>query len=157
MAASRSKPEARTARSPESFESMRERDHAAEILQSYEMLSWYAIRRCEVCVLLRSIDHSSICLTISQTITQTRMHFQCIVAGFTEEDTKKRRVWIEDFTPHSPKPGQESRSSHKGKDRASLGGEKESAAKSASGGSGSRDRNKSKQNQKSAAIDDDMV
>ena len=36
-------------RSPESFQSLSERNHAAEVLQSYEMLSWYSFSRCEVC------------------------------------------------------------------------------------------------------------
>lgn len=35
-------------RSPESHESLSRRNAAAEILQSYEKLSWYSFQRCEV-------------------------------------------------------------------------------------------------------------
>lgn len=38
----------RKAASPESFDSLRRRNGAAEILQSYEKLSWHAFKRCEV-------------------------------------------------------------------------------------------------------------
>lgn len=36
-------------RSPESFESQQLRDNAAEILESYEKLSWVSFNRHEVC------------------------------------------------------------------------------------------------------------
>lgn len=35
-------------KSPESFQSLNRRNAAAEILQSYEKLSWYSMQRCEV-------------------------------------------------------------------------------------------------------------
>ena len=34
--------------SPEGFESLQRRNQAAEVLQSYETLSWYSFQRCEV-------------------------------------------------------------------------------------------------------------
>ncbi|EME87320.1 uncharacterized protein MYCFIDRAFT_180915 [Pseudocercospora fijiensis CIRAD86] len=55
------------------------------------------------------------------------MHFQCIIAGFTPEDEEKRIYWKEDFTPH---PGHETKSSRKGKERASLGVESSTKARS---------------------------
>ncbi|KAK5119312.1 hypothetical protein LTR85_007668 [Meristemomyces frigidus] len=79
------------------------RNDAAGILQSYEELSWYSFQRCE-------------------SITQTRLHFQNIVAGFTSEDEAEFVDWKEDKSPHSPKPGEEVKASRKGKERASLGG-----------------------------------
>lgn len=36
------------ARSPESYASLHRREAAAEILGSYEKLSWYSFQRCEV-------------------------------------------------------------------------------------------------------------
>jgi hypothetical protein len=39
----------RPARSPESFDSLNERNRAAQILQSYEKLSWISFQRGEVC------------------------------------------------------------------------------------------------------------
>lgn len=47
---------ARPQRTPprtESIESQRRRNEAAEILQSYEQLSWYAYQRCEVRLYIR--------------------------------------------------------------------------------------------------------
>ncbi|KAK5681115.1 hypothetical protein LTS10_006876 [Elasticomyces elasticus] len=85
--------------SPEAFQSLYERNEAAEILQRYEMLSWYSFMRCE-------------------SLTQTRLHFQNIVAGFSAEDEASLVYWKEDFTPHPPKPGDTSR---KGKERVSSG------------------------------------
>ncbi|KAF7186809.1 hypothetical protein HII31_11769 [Pseudocercospora fuligena] len=104
--------------SPEAYDSLRRRNGAAEILQSYEKLSWHAFKRCE-------------------TITQTRMHFQCVVAGFTTEDEEKRIHWKEDFTPH---PGHETKSSRKGKERASLGGAAAESNLKAASSSRSRDK-----------------
>ncbi|KAK4636023.1 hypothetical protein CLAFUW4_00310 [Fulvia fulva] len=105
-------------KSPESFDSLRRRNTAAEVLQSYEKLSWLSTSRCE-------------------SIVQTRAHFQRIVAGFgdlTPDDIK----WNEDFTPH---PG--SKPSKKGKERASLGGSM--SGPSDTGGSGKKDKGKSRQ------------
>ncbi|KAK3628476.1 hypothetical protein LTR56_003855 [Elasticomyces elasticus] len=85
--------------SPEAFQSLFERNEAAEILQRYEMLSWYSFIRCE-------------------SLTQTRLHFQNIVAGFSAEDEASLVHWKEDYTPHPPKPGETSR---KGKERVSSG------------------------------------
>lgn len=47
VATSTSNPPTRPA-SPESHESFTRRNNAAEILQSYEKLSWYSYERCEV-------------------------------------------------------------------------------------------------------------
>ncbi|EME50072.1 hypothetical protein DOTSEDRAFT_20460 [Dothistroma septosporum NZE10] len=107
----------RTPKSPESFDSLRRRNTAAEVLQSYEKLSWFSIARCE-------------------SIVQTRAHFQRIVAGFgdlTAEDIK----WNEDFTPH---PG--SKPSKKGKERASLGN---MSGQPDASGSGRKDKGKGRQ------------
>lgn len=58
-----------------------------------------------------------------KSITQTRLHFQNIVAGFTEDDEKKYIDWTDDFTPHPPKPGEEGKQqSRKGKERVRAGG-----------------------------------
>ncbi|KAK5175355.1 uncharacterized protein LTR77_000494 [Saxophila tyrrhenica] len=89
-------------KSPESFESLACRNAAAEILQSYEKLSWLAMQRCE-------------------SLTQTRLHFQNIVAGFTDEDEAKMVDYKTDNTPRL-KPGEEPRGSRKGKERMSSGG-----------------------------------
>lgn len=77
-------------------------------------------------------------------MTQTRMYFQCIVAGFTAEDDEARILWKEDFTPH---PGYEGRSSRKGKERAGTGN---AAADARAKGAGSRGRDKAKENRTSS-------
>ncbi|TKA74826.1 hypothetical protein B0A55_05935 [Friedmanniomyces simplex] len=81
--------------SPEAFKSLYERSEAAEALQRYEVLSWYSFIRCE-------------------SLTQTRLHFQNIVAGFSPEDEAALVQCKEDSTPHPPRPGEGSR---KGKER----------------------------------------
>lgn len=53
------------------------------------------------------------------------MHFQNIVAGFTDGDEARLIDWKEDFSPRSPKPGAadpELKGSRKGKERESLVG-----------------------------------
>ncbi|KAI5369572.1 hypothetical protein Slin15195_G004470 [Septoria linicola] len=86
----------------ESIESLRRRNEAAEILQSYEKLAWYSYDRCE-------------------TLTQTRIHFQCILAGLTPEQEEANVHWQEDFTPHAVKPPQQWNAHRKGKARVSSG------------------------------------
>lgn len=49
-----------------------------------------------------------------QSLTQTRLHFQNIVAGFTSEDEAALVDWREDFTPR----GDAAREKDKGKQRA---------------------------------------
>ncbi|KAL9535220.1 hypothetical protein SMMN14_01467 [Sphaerulina musiva] len=87
---------------PESIESLRRRSEAADILESYEKLSWYAAARCE-------------------TITQTRIHFKCILSGITAAQEQETVFWKEDFTPRPTKPnlqgGSSSSSRKAGKDR----------------------------------------
>ena len=61
-------------------------------------------------------------LSGKKSITQTRLHFQNIVAGFTPEDEARYVDWKEDFTSHPPKPGEETKASRKGKERLSAGG-----------------------------------
>ncbi|KAK3721825.1 hypothetical protein LTR37_002991 [Vermiconidia calcicola] len=100
--ASSSRTTGKAPKSPESFESLARRNGAAEILQSYEKLSWYSFQRCE-------------------SLTQTRLHFQNIVAGFTDEDEAAFVHWKTDNTPRT-KPGEEAKSGRKGKERVSLGG-----------------------------------
>lgn len=106
---------------PESIESLRRRSEAADVLESYEKLSWYAATRCE-------------------TITQTRIHFKCIVSGITAAQEEETVFWKEDFTPRPTKPnlqGSSSNSSRKaGKDRVVSDG-------SASGVVDRREREKS--------------
>ncbi|KAK1809891.1 hypothetical protein LTR12_015743 [Friedmanniomyces endolithicus] len=77
--------------SPEAFQSLYERNEAAEALQRYELLSWYSF-----------------------SLTQTRLHCQNIVAGFSPEDEAALVQCREDFTPHASRPGEASR---KGKER----------------------------------------
>ncbi|CZT16720.1 uncharacterized protein RCC_02555 [Ramularia collo-cygni] len=64
---------------PESFASLSARNDAVKILQSYEKLSWCAFARCE-------------------TIQQTRLYFQNIVAGFNAQDEEGMILWKEDFS-----------------------------------------------------------
>ncbi|PIB00750.1 hypothetical protein CB0940_01048 [Cercospora beticola] len=92
----------RTTPRTESIESQRRRNEAAEILQSYEQLSWYAYQRCE-------------------TLTQTRIHFRCIVAGITPEQEEANVHWREDFPPRPVEPLRQSTSSCRGKERVSSG------------------------------------
>ncbi|KAF2173186.1 hypothetical protein M409DRAFT_17131 [Zasmidium cellare ATCC 36951] len=113
----------RSARSPESFDSLRTRDAAAEILQSYEKLSWFSFHRCE-------------------TIMQTRQHFQRVAAGFDSDAEAKNVRWEEDFTRHPKSAEEEAKSSRKGKERVSLGGE-----------SGRKERNGSKSKDAGAATE----
>lgn len=129
-------------RSPETHESLHRRNVAAEILQSYEMLSWFALDRNEV----RSSDNTAssplalLAHTRStiQSLAQTRLHFLSQLAGFTEEDEQAQVTWKPDTTPHNlnalptsiytgllPLGGEGRRKSStagKGKERASLGG-----------------------------------
>lgn len=48
------------AKSPESFQSLNDRNNAAEILQSYEKLSWFSMQRCEVSNCLTSNSHRAL-------------------------------------------------------------------------------------------------
>nr|POE96444.1 hypothetical protein CFP56_56494 [Quercus suber] len=77
-------PPARPIRSPETFESLLRREEAASILQSYEQLSWWSFKRCE-------------------SLAQTRIHFQNIVAGYTPEDERALVDYEEDKTPRKSK------------------------------------------------------
>ncbi|KAF1821114.1 uncharacterized protein K489DRAFT_382150 [Dissoconium aciculare CBS 342.82] len=87
-------------RSPESFESQQMRDNAAEILESYEKLSWVSFNR-----------HES--------IPQTRLYLQKIIAGF-DPAVAGKAYWKEDFTPHPSKENEQPQSSRKGKERVSF-------------------------------------
>ncbi|KAH9825778.1 hypothetical protein Tdes44962_MAKER03989 [Teratosphaeria destructans] len=89
----------RKEKSPESHLSFARRREAAEILQSYEKLSWLSFERCEV------------------SIPQTRLYCQNIIAGF---DEKAPVDWTEDLRPHQPRSGVRPDSARKGKARASL-------------------------------------
>lgn len=76
-------------------------------------------------------------------MTQTRLHFQNIVAGFTPEDEAALVDWKEDFAPLPPKPGVDPRPSRKGKERVSSGGGGDGIADSSSpGGSKAQARDK---------------
>ncbi|KAK5136044.1 hypothetical protein LTR08_004298 [Meristemomyces frigidus] len=93
-------------RSPESHMSVEIRNNAAQVLQSYQWLSWWSFAR-------------------SESIAQTRLHFQSLVAGFNSDDEASLVDWKEDCSPHPPKPGEEasgSKGGRKGKERASLPG-----------------------------------
>lgn len=157
---------------PESFESLANRNAAVKILQSYEKLSWISFERCEVSLYLILLIFSlhpdprlfsNLPCAVSdhdiQTIQQTRLHFQNLVAGFTAEDEAATILWKEDFTKHpvaaSTSTTDES-SGKKGKGRASLGneksnsrsvsGEKEARASSSkSSGAGARDKGKGRE------------
>ncbi|EMC94909.1 hypothetical protein BAUCODRAFT_34912 [Baudoinia panamericana UAMH 10762] len=108
--------------SPESFDSLYRRNQAAEILQSYEKLSWFSFHRCE-------------------SLVQTRLHFQNLAAGFTPEDEATRVRWKEDFTPHPPKPGEDGR---KGKSRVSSTSNAAGPSTAIADASGSRGDSKGK-------------
>lgn len=54
---------------------------------------------------------------------QTRQHFQRVAAGFDSEAEAKNVRWKEDFTRHPKSAEEEAKSSRKGKERVSLGGE----------------------------------
>ncbi|KAM3419425.1 hypothetical protein BST61_g5352 [Cercospora zeina] len=82
----------------EPIESQRRRNEAAEILQSYEQLSWYAYQRCE-------------------SVAQTRVHFRCIVAGISPEQEDLNVYWKEDFTPRPSDFLRQSTSARRGKER----------------------------------------
>nr|OQO27959.1 hypothetical protein B0A51_03804 [Rachicladosporium sp. CCFEE 5018] len=73
--------------SPEDYASLARRNAAAETLQSYERLSWHAAAR-------------------NESLVQTRLHFQNIIAGFDDSDTHAwstvSKVWKTDTTPHVP-------------------------------------------------------
>ncbi|KAK6428338.1 hypothetical protein LTR95_015517 [Oleoguttula sp. CCFEE 5521] len=73
--------------SPESYASLARRNAAAETLQSYERLSWHAAAR-------------------NESLVQTRLHFQNIIAGFDDSDrhawSTVSKVWKTDTTPHVP-------------------------------------------------------
>ncbi|KAK3675082.1 hypothetical protein LTR78_005016 [Recurvomyces mirabilis] len=100
-------------RSPESYHSLARRNEAAEILQSYEMLSWWSFARCE-------------------SLTQTRLHFQNIIAGFTDEDEASFVHWRVDHSPHPAKQAALV-ASRKGKERMSAGVAGDGAGSEASG------------------------
>ncbi|KAK3111098.1 hypothetical protein LTR53_013996 [Teratosphaeriaceae sp. CCFEE 6253] len=101
----------RARHSPEAFESLYQRNSAAETLQSDEALSWHSFMRCE-------------------SLSQTRLHFQNQVAGFTAADEAALVDWKEDCTPHPPKPGErpEPRGKGKGKERVASGQQGAAAA-----------------------------
>ncbi|KAF2207867.1 hypothetical protein CERZMDRAFT_107598 [Cercospora zeae-maydis SCOH1-5] len=82
----------------ESIQSQRRRNEAAEVLQSYEQLSWYAYQRCE-------------------TLAQTRIHFRCIVAGINPEQEDLNVYWREDFTPRASETLRQSTSARRGKEK----------------------------------------
>jgi len=84
-------------RSPESFESQQARDNAAEILESYEKLSWVSFNRYE-------------------TIAQTRLYLQRIIAGFGPA-AAEQTYWKNDLTPHPIEEEKEPQASKKGKSR----------------------------------------
>ncbi|KAK5116383.1 hypothetical protein LTR62_007930 [Meristemomyces frigidus] len=119
--------------SPESFHDLARRCEAAEVLQSYEMLSWFSFARCE-------------------SITQTRLHFQNLLAGFTDQDESLQIDWRTDTSPFpAKKTTQVATSSRKGKERVSLadgavGGGEEYGGVGAGGadcaGSGERPRSR---------------
>nr|OQO26984.1 hypothetical protein B0A51_05001 [Rachicladosporium sp. CCFEE 5018] len=73
--------------SPEDYASLARRNAAAETLQSYDRLSWHAAAR-------------------NESLVQTRLHFQNIIAGFDDSDTHAwstvSKVWKTDTTPHVP-------------------------------------------------------
>ncbi|KAK3111217.1 hypothetical protein LTR53_013746 [Teratosphaeriaceae sp. CCFEE 6253] len=96
----------RARHSPEAFESLYQRNSAAETLQSYEALSWHSFMRCE-------------------SLSQTRLHFQNQVAGFTAADEAALVDWKEDCAPHPPKPGERpdprGKGKGKGKERVASG------------------------------------
>lgn len=55
---------------------------------------------------------------------QTRLHFQRVVAGFDNDVEGKDVQWKEDFTRHPKQTDDDcSKSSRKGKERVSLGGD----------------------------------
>jgi hypothetical protein len=70
---------------------------------------------------------------------QTRLHFQNIVAGFTDEDEASLVDWKTDTTPRL-RPGDETRSSRKGKERVSSGGGDGIAGSSGSKGDKTTDK-----------------
>lgn len=145
---SKTKPAARSgkssgAKSPESFQSLHQRNVAAEILQSYEKLSWYSMQRCEASLFhgarsLPSILHHVSTLVLlrasnyAQSLTQTRLHFQNIVAGFTDDDEAAQVDWREDLTPRGDAVKRE-----KGKERESLGESRAGGGSAVASGSGS--------------------
>lgn len=113
-------PSVKSARSRESFESLYKRSQAAEILQSYEKLSWYSFQRAEVrngaTNQFRIGLHADCLFALRQSMVQTRLYFQNIVAGFTEQDEQALVYWKEDFTPHALKPGEDAKGSRKERD-----------------------------------------
>lgn len=71
---------------------------------------------------------------------QTRLHFQNIVAGFTDEDEASLVDWKTDNSPRL-RPGEEARSGRKDKERMSAGGR--NAVASSSGLKSDKTRDKS--------------
>lgn len=57
-----------------------------------------------------------------QSIAQTRLHLQNIVAGFSKDDEEALVDWKEDFRPHPTKTGEEQNPGRKGKERSSAAG-----------------------------------
>jgi len=84
-------------RIPESFESQQARDHAVELLESYEKLSWVSFNR-------------------EETIAQTRLYLRKIIAGFNPPPAEQT-YWKKDFTPHPIEEEQQQQTSKKGKQR----------------------------------------
>lgn len=123
------------ARSPESFQSLNERNNAAEILQSYEKLSWLSMQRCEV---WESSFITGTSANYHQSLTQTRLHFQNIVAGFTRDDEAALIDWKEDLSPRG-----EVTKTEKGKERVSDVGVGVSGGGSASAASSAKKKRKS--------------
>jgi hypothetical protein len=115
-------------RSPETYASLSVRNAAAEILQSYEQLSWYALERNEVRVtvakkkqktspsspskpstsptpaLQTSLRSSTLSLpdslTLAKSLSQTRLHFLSLLSGFNAADAAAKVDWKLDHTPH---------------------------------------------------------
>ncbi|GAB7324151.1 hypothetical protein MBLNU13_g07528t2 [Cladosporium sp. NU13] len=127
--------------SPETHISLAARNAAAEILQSYEQLSWHALSRNEV----RPSPNPNptqpthhLTTSLVQSLAQTRLHFLSLLAGFTADDERAQIDWKTDNSPHAPdalptsiytgleplggEGRRKSSSAGKGKERASLGG-----------------------------------
>ncbi|KAM0703439.1 hypothetical protein Q7P35_009378 [Cladosporium inversicolor] len=129
-------------RSPETHASLALRNQAAEILQSYEQLSWYALDR-------------------NESLSQTRLHFLSLLSGFTPADEAAQVDWKTDTSPHAglgalpisiytglePLGGEGRRKSSvggKGKERASVGGSGRASPRTSLGGEGSGSARKKK-------------
>lgn len=86
------------------------------------------------------------CLRILQSMLQTRLHFQNVVAGFTDQDEAAQIQWPEDVTP---RPGEEPKSNRKEREAVVAGpsassskgkGREKSQSGSGAGGSAKKKR-----------------